>query len=86
MKKGTLVPVRVNRTIDLTKMAAPIIPPSTTAFGPAPPVGTSVSGSHLPGTTGNAAPGGLIADPTRLQFPPTQTGQPLLPRELPEPF
>jgi hypothetical protein len=86
VKKGTLVPVKVNRTLDLTKMVAPLVPPSTTAFGPSPSVGTNLAGSALPGTANSGTPGGLLADPTRLQFPPTQTGQPLLPRELPEPF
>jgi hypothetical protein len=87
VKKGTLVPIKVNRTLDLTKMVAPLVPPSTAPFGPtAPTVGTNLTGSAVPGTVSSGAPGGLSADPTRLQFPPTQSGQPLLPRELPEPF
>ncbi len=87
VKKGTLVPVRVIRPIDLTKMVAPVMPPGNMPSGPsAPQVGTSVAGNSLPGTTGNAPPGGLVADPTRLQFPTGPQGQPLLPRELPEPF
>jgi hypothetical protein len=79
VKSGTLVPIKVTRTLDLTKMVAPLVPPSTTAFGPTGPV-------LGPGTASSGMPGGLKADPTALQFPPTQTGQPVLPRELPEPF
>jgi len=87
IKAGTLVPVRVNRTLDLTKMVAPLVPPGGTPGGP---MGSDLSqampGSMPPGTVGSGTPGGLTADPTALRIPTTQGGQPLLPRELPEPF
>ena len=84
---GTLVPVRVNRTLDLTKMVAPVVPPGSTTFGPTGPDLTQAApGSMPPGTAGSGAPGGLTADPTALRIPTTQAGQPVLPRELPEPF
>ena len=89
IKAGTMVPVRVNRTIDLTKLVAPSVPPATTAFGPSSaggPADAAVPGA-MSGANGAApAAGNSAGNPTALQFPPTRSGQPILPRELPEPF
>jgi hypothetical protein len=86
IKKGTIVPVRVNRTMDLTKLAAPIVPPAVNPVGGSPMGGGPVTASGT-GPIGGASgqPGGLTADPTALQFPGNQGG-PVLPKELPEPF
>jgi len=83
IKAGTMVPVRVNRTLDLTKMVAPTVPPATTAFGPS---GPAAVGGPAVGAPAGSGPAAVAPPPTALQFPPTQSGQPILPRELPEPF
>jgi len=86
IKSGTMVPVRLNRTLDLTKLVAPTLPPGATASGPIAPGAVGPSGGSAPGTASGGMPGGQAADPTALQFPNTKAGQPVLPRELPEPF
>ncbi|MBU6451432.1 MAG: hypothetical protein KGS72_06620 [Cyanobacteria bacterium REEB67] len=84
IKKDTLVPVRVNRTLDLTKMVAPIVPPAVGPSGPSTAQSVSMPGTN---SGANASAGGLQADPTALQFPTGRSGgQPVLPKELPEPF
>jgi hypothetical protein len=80
LHEGDVVPVRVTRTIDLTKMSPPTAPPSQPLANP-----FANSNSNVPVNIPANLPGAAMAPP--LYTPNTMNNQaPILPKELPDPF
>jgi len=80
LEEGDVVPVRLTRSIDLTKMTPPTAPPNA-------PLANPFAVGPMPGLLG--APG-VSASNNYGQYGQSKThpgfSQPLLPKELPEPF
>ncbi len=80
LHEGDVVPVRVTRTIDLTKMSPPTAPPSQPLANP-----FASSNNNVPGNIPANLPGAAMAPP--LYTPNSMNNQaPILPKELPDPF
>jgi hypothetical protein len=80
LHEGDVVPVRVTRTIDLTKMSPPTAPPSQPLANP-----FANSNNNVPGNMPANLPGAAMAPP--LYTPNSMNNQaPILPKELPDPF
>jgi len=80
LEEGDVVPVRLTRSIDLTKMTPPTAAPGV-------PLANPFSSGPMPGLLG--APGISASGASANYASQTQGGsfsQPLLPKELPEPF
>ncbi len=75
LREGEVVPVRVTRTIDLTKMSPPTAPPSQPLSNPfdASAQGQSLNVNRMPP---NLTGAGM----------PSNSQTPILPKELPDPF
>lgn len=87
LQEGDVVPVRVTRSVDLTKMSPPTAPPAQPLANPYDPaINTSVNSGTMggapvaPAMTG-ANPGVPVAGQS-----PLSGDSPLLPKELPDPF
>ena len=83
LHEGEVVPVRVTRTIDLTKMSPPTAPPSQPLSNPfdASAQGQNFNGNRLPpNLTGAGVP------PQNIYPAPNSNQIPILPKELPDPF
>lgn len=82
LREGEVVPVRVTRTIDLTKMSPPTAPPSqplANPFASAPNTSAQVPQSMY-------APNGSAAQTNMAPQTNMVPQTPILPKELPDPF
>lgn len=91
LQEGEVVPVRVTRTIDLTKMSPPTAPPSQPLSNPfdasarvdASAQSQNFNGNNLPPSLSGAGAG---MPPQNMYPAPSNSQIPILPKELPDPF
>lgn len=85
LHEGEVVPVRVTRTIDLTKMSPPTAPPSQPLSNPfdASAQSQNFNGNNLPPNLSGAGAG---MPPQNMYPAPSNSQIPILPKELPDPF
>lgn len=85
LHEGEVVPVRVTRTIDLTKMSPPTAPPSQPLSNPfdASAQSQNSNGNNLPPNLSGAGAG---MPPQNMYPTPNNSQIPILPKELPDPF
>ena len=85
LHEGEVVPVRVTRTIDLTKMSPPTAPPSQPLSNPfdASAQSQNLNGNNLPPNLSGVGAG---MPPQNMYPTPTNSQIPILPKELPDPF